>query len=133
MYRLTKIGSIQCVADGEFVPPDNRDYLCWLGKGNRPEPYVPTPEEVMSEVTTRVQARLDTFFATRGYDSADSAAKYVTSKNRKYAVEGQYAVDACTDHWDACFVILADVQQGLRPLPTVEEVLAEMPVLAWPE
>ena len=34
--------------------------------------------------------------------------------------------------WATCYAIMADVQQGQRPMPTVEQVRAELPVLEWP-
>lgn len=139
MYRyLTLDGPIVRLSDLVTIPLDplNSDYqavLAWCKEGNTIEPPLPpSPEELQATVTQAVQKRLDTFVATRGYDNVDSAAKYVTSKNPKYAAEGQYAVDACTDTWDCCYSILGAVQAGLRPLPTLEEVLAELPVLKWP-
>lgn len=86
----------------------------------------------MLDVQTAVQRRLDDFAATREYDGILSACTYVPSTDAKFAGEGQYCVNARDAHWAKCYEIMGAYQAGLRPLPTVEEALAEMPALAWP-
>lgn len=97
----------------------------------------PTPEEqqaaLLAAFTNAIQAHLDTFARTRNYDGILSAATYATSTVPKFAAEGQYAVEARDATWAASYVILDDVQSGRRPMPTPEEVISELPVLAWPE
>lgn len=138
MYQLLASGYVQR-NDGAIIPADpaNRDYaeyLAWRAAGNTPDPVPgPSPEQVEAAVVAAVQQRLDTFARTRGYDGILSAATYATSTVAKFAAEGQCAVNARDAHWNACYQILADVQSGARAMPTVDEVLAEMPALAWPQ
>jgi hypothetical protein len=84
------------------------------------------------EVADAVQKRLDEFARARGYDNILSAATYATSVVQRFNAEGQYAVAIRDNHWATCYAILNAVLQGQRPMPTVEEVLAEMPALVWP-
>lgn len=94
----------------------------------------PAPvEQIIASVQDAVQMRLDDFARTRHYDGILSAATYATSLVPKFAAEGQYAVQARDASWAACYQIMADVQQGLRPMPTIEQVLAELPALEWPQ
>lgn len=93
----------------------------------------PSPAVVQQAVVDAVQKRLDDFARTRQYDSILSACSYSTSKNAKFGAEGQCCVDARDTHWAKCYEIMSAVQAGTRPMPTVEEVLAEMPALMWPE
>jgi hypothetical protein len=86
-----------------------------------------------NELTDIIQRRLDVFAKTRGYDGIMSAATYATSTAPKFQAEGQYAVLARDLTWAKAYAILDDVLSGLRPMPTMEEVFAELPVLAWPE
>ena len=97
-----------------------------------PEPYVPTPEEQLAAFTAAIQARLDDFARTRNYDDILSAASYATSTMAKFKTEGQYAVEARDATWAKGYVIMDDVLAGRRPMPTLEEVLAELPALSWP-
>jgi hypothetical protein len=95
---------------------------------NPPRP----PEEIVSEFATKVQARLDAFARTRGYDGILSACTYATSTNPKFASEGQYCVQARDATWAKCYEILNAVQSGQRAVPTWEELEEELPPLKWP-
>jgi hypothetical protein len=50
----------------------------------------------------------------------------------KFKAEGQYAVEARDATWAKCYEVLAAVEAGTRPMPTLDELLAELPVLSWP-
>ena len=104
------------------------------GSGTAAAPVAPTltPEQVLAGLTRTIQAALDSFARTRGYDNMLSACTYATSTVPKFAAEGQYCVEARDTVWAAAYVILADVQAGLRAMPTEAEALAELPTLTWP-
>jgi len=89
-------------------------------------------EQIIAEFAAKVQSRLDAFARTRGYDGILSACTYATSTNPKFATEGQYCVQARDATWAKCYEILNAVQAGDRPVPTWEELEAELPVLQWP-
>ena len=97
-----------------------------------PEPYVPTPEEQQQMFTAAIQMHLDRFAQTRNYDGIMSAATYATSTIPKFRAEGQYAVEARDLTWAKGYEIMDAVMSGQRPMPTLEEVIAELPGLEWP-
>lgn len=114
-------------------------YLTWLAGGNvaanadiPPAPPPPTQEQIIAQYASAVQQRLDDFAKTRGYDGILSAATYATSLIAKFAAEGQCAVAARDATWAKCGQILAEVQAGTRPLPTLVELVSELPLLEWP-
>ena len=98
----------------------------------KPEPYAPTPEEQLEAFTFAIQAHLDAFARTRNYDGIMSAATYATSTVPKFRAEGQYAVEARDATWANGYEIMGAVMSGARPMPTLDEVIAELPALAWP-
>ena len=108
--------------DGYFTPEE------WEAR----EPEPPAIEKLLAEFTATIQAHLDAFAQTRGYDSIHTAATYVGDKNPAFAAEGRYAHEARSDTWSKCYEILGAVTAGLRALPSLEEVLAELPELEWP-
>jgi hypothetical protein len=90
-------------------------------------------EKLVAGFAEKVQARLDAFARTRGYDGILSACTYATSTNPKFAAEGQHCVQARDATWAKCYEILNAVQAGERQIPTWEELEAELPPLEWPE
>lgn len=97
------------------------------------DPPPPTSEQIIAQYTDGVQQHLDNFARTRNYDGILSAATYVTSTVPKFKAEGQYAVEARDATWAKCYEILAAVEAGTRPMPTLDELLAELPALVWPQ
>ena len=98
-----------------------------------PIPEPPTPGQIIAQCTGAVQQHLDTFARTRNYDGILSAATYATSQVPKFKAEGQYAVEARDATWAKCYEVLAAVEAGSRPIPTPDELIAELPALVWPQ
>ena len=95
-------------------------------------PPVPTEEEIQAQLEQGIEAWMNTVVAERHYDSIDTCiARYTDSPNPKYAQEAKAVKDWNTLVWDKCWAILAEVKAGTRPIPTLEEVIAELPVLVW--
>ncbi len=90
-----------------------------------------SPEGVQQEVTLQVQGTLDAFARTGGYDNIISAASYAASTVPKFAAEAARAILMRDMLWAACYVIMEDVKAGTRTLPSVEGIMAELPVPTW--
>lgn len=98
-----------------------------------PPPPPPTVEEQIAAFTNAIQAHLDGFAQTRNYDGIMSAATYAASTVPKFRAEGQYAVAGRDAVWATAYAVLDEVLAGGRPMPTIEEVIAELPPLEWTE
>lgn len=95
-------------------------------------PHVPTEKEIQEELERGIETWMNTVVAERDYDSIDTCiARYTDSPNPKYAREAKAVKDWNTLVWDKCWDILKEVKTGKRAIPTLEEVIAELPVLVW--
>lgn len=82
--------------------------------------------------TDAIQAQLDNFARTRGYNSILAACSYVTSTVPRFMTEAYYCVGLRDQTWIQCYAILDAVQAGEREVPSLDELLAELPVPQWP-
>jgi hypothetical protein len=83
---------------------------------------------LVRQITEYVQEHLDAAARDKGYDSILSACSYVSSTVPKFAAEALVYVALRDAAWSTCYAILADVQSGNRPMPTLQEVIAELPI-----
>ena len=90
-----------------------------------------TEEQLQKRFEDAIEAYMDSVVQTRNYKNIHTAASYVNSTNEKFAKEGAACNRWRDDVWDKCYAILKDVKAGLRPVPTVEEVIRELPILVW--
>ena len=86
----------------------------------------------IASLTGAVQRHLDEKSRTRGYDGILSLCTYATSAHDKFRAEGQAGVVWRDAVWAACYQFVDDVLAGSRPVPTSEELVAELPVFEWP-
>jgi len=85
-----------------------------------------------SRLISAIQSMLDDKAKERGYDSILSLCTYATSPTAKFSDEGQAGVSWRDEVWAKGYAILADVESGSRAIPTVDELLAELPNFVWP-
>ena len=105
------------------------------GTGAKPalNPPTPTHEQIKQGFEDAIQHRLNDFAITRNYDGILSVCTYITSSVPQFAADAQYCVVQRDATWAKAYEILNAVQAGTRPMPTIDEVLSEMPVLEWPQ
>jgi len=125
-----------------YIKADGQLYTGDLIEGDR----IATPEEIEAhfnpplteeEMRTRFTAAIDQymndFAKTREYDSMASAASYCDDEDPQFQMEGKYCKDMRSKIYRLSANIRDAVKAGKRPMPTPDEVVAELPVLVWPE
>ena len=128
MYKLQN-QSIQRLSDGASIPladgnMDYEEYKQWLSEGNTPEPEFTAEElqtKVKAEITSAIQAMLDTQAQSLRYDNMMSARSYAGFVN-PFQVEAQELSVWCANCW-----IKAGELEALGVQMTAEEVMAQMP------
>ena len=81
---------------------------------------------ILTSYKTTIQAMIDSEAQSRGYDDINAIAKYQGYPNM-YQEETIALGMWCADCWTKGYIILGEVQKGLRVLPSIEEVIAELP------
>lgn len=87
---------------------------------------------ITRQYTDAIQEYLDQTAQTKNYATILSACSYAAGNHPKYSVEGQACLVWREAVWDKCYEILNDVQTGVRPPPTLQQVIAELPQMVWP-
>lgn len=91
----------------------------------QPEPL--TTEQIVKQYQDAVQVMLDAKAREKGYDSVLSACSYAAIANI-FQAESQAFIIWRSNVWAHGYQVLADVQNGVIPMPTLEEFLAGLPV-----
>jgi hypothetical protein len=84
---------------------------------------------VQEQYAAAVQARLDAFARTRGYDGIVAACTYATSKVGAYKAEGRHCAQLRDATWQAFYAL---VNGAGAETPALEDILAALPPLEWP-
>ena len=95
-------------------------------------PYIPTEEEIQKMLTDGVQKWMDSKVQERNYDNIHTCVgTYLYSPVDKFRIEAEHVKDWVSYVWAKCYEILAQVKNGEREIPTLEEVINELPILNW--
>ena len=104
----------------------------WYVKGFAPVKLAPTEEEIQKFLTDGVQAYMDRKVQERNYDNVHTCVgTYLYSPIDKFRIEAESVKDWVSYVWAKCYEILAEVKAGNREVPTLEEVISELPELNW--
>lgn len=88
-------------------------------------------EKLTKQFTQAVQSWMDAKVQERGYDNIASACTYALSSDITFAAEGTAAKNWRDKVWRMCYDIVGDVVSGKRAVPSITELLNELPKLEW--
>lgn len=90
------------------------------------------PPLTVEDFRVAIQAHVDSTAQGRLYENGVSLASYVASGNPAWAAEAAAFVVWRDAVWLYAYAELARVEAEERVVPTVAELLAELPGIAWP-
>jgi hypothetical protein len=125
--KVTDIG--QLPSNTTTLPRPSRDHV-WSEAGWSVDAAA-RKARVQRELVSLVQSQLNGVARERGYDNIVSLCSYATSGVERFATEARAGIMWRDNVWATCYQILADVEAGDRPEPTPEQLLAELPTIAW--
>lgn len=125
MPYITRNNAGDIVAQFASMQFEGQEYL----EDESPE-LLPSADEIFAETVRHfeaaVQNELDADANAKGYENIHSAAGKAAIPGRFQAECVAYGV-RWRDSWDHCYQELAKVKSGERPMPTIEQIIAELP------
>ena len=85
----------------------------------------------IAQIKSAVQNTLDLKAKEKDYDTAVSLASYVTSTDDEFHEQANRFIAWRDQCWRKCFEIIGLFNNGDIPMPTVGEVLRQLPTLDW--
>lgn len=122
----------------EFTPEEFEQYQAqydalWTELNASPAPYVPTPEEIAAQTRAQLEFAVDSFMdnkaRAKGFRDRHSFALRAGITGSSWHDQAQVFGAWMDEVNDYCWRVLNDCGEGKRTVPTVEELLAELPVL----
>lgn len=103
----------------------------WIVRDATEEEETAAFNELAAQYESAVQAHLNFAARERGYDNILSACSYAAGDHPRFSVEGKDCIAWRSAVWEKAFLILSAVKNKVRPLPTIQEVISELPVIVW--
>ncbi len=90
---------------------------------------IATLKEIEKYFMDKLQEYMDKKAKTYGFDSVFNAASYIDSKIERFKNDSRILLDWRDSTWDKAYTILEDVLTEKRGIPTLDELLKELPQL----
>ncbi len=121
----------QVVAEAEPLKVGGNWTQVWIVRDATDAEESAALDEIQASYESAIQSHLDSTAQSRGYDNMISACSYASGTHPKFSVEGRDCLAWRSSVWETAFQIMTDVRAGTRPLPTIEQVMTELPPMAW--
>jgi hypothetical protein len=89
-------------------------------------PVEDTPEQIKGRLTSAVQLHLDSEARRRYYDDIVSACSYAAAPNI-FQAEAIALLTWRSNVWATCYAVMGEVESEQRAIPTIEQLIAELP------
>lgn len=93
------------------------------------KPIPPLPP--LENYTQAIQNHIDATAQSKQYTNGFALASYVTSTVPQWKAEAETFVAWRDSVWVYVYQELEKVESGIRPQPTIQELLSELPTIQW--
>lgn len=104
----------------------------WIIRDKTQEELSAEKESIKNSLEEGIQKYLDSTAKNYGYDSMLSAVSYVNSTYPKFAAEAAACIAWRDSVWLYCYQVMQGILDNSRSIPTIEELISELPQLSWP-
>jgi len=115
-----------CVSENYIGTFPNSDSSNWLWVDGAVLTKQPTLDDITAEFERAIQAELDADAQAKGYDNIDTASAYAGAPN-PFQDESKLFITRRGNVWAYCFLELGKVKAGTRPMPTIAQIISELP------
>jgi hypothetical protein len=112
--------------------PSERSGTVFNGKVFSPVLKIESTSQTQKRLEGAVQNYLDAKAKSLGYDDIRSAISYRGDKNPQWSAEADALFSWRSDVWTSCIAKQVDVLAGRAPIPTIDDLIASLPVLVLP-
>ena len=125
--KHTETGAIVSSQNFNSAPPfiASQKKLTWVLR--EIVPHVPTPDEIKAQISAAIESMLNKKANDYRYKDYHAAMTYVGSPVAKFNTEGVAFRNWVSLVWAHVDQVEQDVTNQLRPIPTAEELIAELP------
>ena len=116
------INQVETKEDGSYY-----NYYLENGKADIERVMAEDKANTLQAMEQAIQSYIDNVAISLGYDNISSIGKYLGYDN-PFRAECEKLGSFNASCWVKAYEIQSEVEQGLITMPTVEEVLAEMPI-----
>lgn len=89
--------------------------------------------QLINAMRVAINERVEQAARERGYNGAESLASYINSGVPTWASEAQVFVAWRDQVWVETLEMMAKVESGEIPIPTMSQALNSIPPINWPE
>ena len=126
-----KAGASNYVETGLLPRDENEDVLPQFSKlAEQPDL---SNAMLQTEYELAIEDLMDEKAQERRYKNADRLMVYTSSTNNRWKDEAAVFIQWRDKMFAYCYQVLSDVAAGKRIVPTVQELLNELPEIVWPE
>jgi hypothetical protein len=118
----TIFGMPQDGLDLEEIPDDATEILAFFN-----------PPLAIPDYQSAVQSHVDQMARSQQFNDGVTLASYKDSTNALWAAQAAAFIAWRDQVWAYSYEQLAAVQAAIRPQPSIQELIAELPAISWPE
>lgn len=127
LKTIAAYAGLTCVADNYQGAFPATDSAYWTWDNGQVVSAPPKLDDIITDFEKAIQTHLDVAAQLKGYDNILSACAYAGAPN-PYRLEAESFVSWRGNVWAYCYGELTKVQTGIRPMPTIAQIIGELPV-----
>lgn len=112
--------------------PEGCEFDWVYENGQLNPPITPSIEELINKYKIIIEQEINNVAISKQYDSGVSCASYALSSNPKWKAEAQCFIDWRDLVWNYLYVLIATIEENQQPIPCIQQIINNLPIIQWP-